>query len=273
MKVNLTTPWLGRNIYDDKSRKLVLTFLRNGYNLTPEALSFLQSQLEPFAFIHYVISKQPKGAVVTIDYLRRLVPAECSMRRAENVDVGGTPSISLTGAVSDQGEVSKRKHDMGDKRQLERIGGGSLDVLSTTPPKFRQLQERLSRTTSILVPHMNKNSTTILDLDLLFESVLRGRVKDVEDESPSVDAPPLSVLLQGRPICSKCGRSDDVIKRDIYLTKHGEIRDYYSCTSCRMRVPTNPTGRRHSPRIIAVTLSRFFSGESSRNIERGMLEE
>jgi len=195
------------------------------------------------------------------------------MRRAENIDVDGTPAAGLTGTVNDQGEVSKRKYDTGDKRQSEEIVWGSLNVLSATSPKFRQSQERLSKTTSILVPHMNNTQSTILDLDLLFESVLKGRLTDVDDEFPSVDSPVLSVLLQGRPICSKCGRSDDVIKRDIYLTKHGEIRDYYSCTSCRMRVPINPTGRRHSPRIIAVTLSRFFSGESSRNIERGMLEE
>jgi len=63
-----------------------------------------------------------------------------------------------------------------------------------------------------------------------------------------------------------------VRKRDDYPTKHGEIREYWSCDRCGPRVPSNVTGRRRSASLVGDVLGRFYGGASIPNIETGLLE-
>jgi hypothetical protein len=127
-----------------------------------------------------------------------------------------------------------------------------------------------------------QNSVSILgkdcspsDFEVLFNLIFgSGLVKADSSESDDSDSsPPLGRLLAGKPVCENCKRSDTVRKRETYRTKRGEDRDYFSCDLCGKRVATNVTGRRHTLKTVAIMLSRFFSGESTRSIQTGMLEE
>jgi hypothetical protein len=184
----------------------------------------------------------------------------------ESAENGSAPVIGQIEYSVNQTEGARGEYETSVERRSDEIARGF-----PLCREFEQPLEKFWKPTSMPAPFIDEMRATGLDIEVLFELVFKGLLLDVGELPPA--ELPLSILLQGKPICPKCGRSNHVINRDIYHTKNGEIRNYYSCTSCRKRVPTNPTGRRHSPQVVAVTLSRFFSNESSRSIEAGMREE
>lgn len=113
------------------------------------------------------------------------------------------------------------------------------------------------------------------DIEVMFQSVFEGRLQRAEalEENPPPPASLVSELAQEKPVCIMCGQSDAVRKREKYHAKCGEVRYYFSCDRCKKRIPSNVTGRRHTIKTVAVILSRFFSSESTRSIQAGMLEE
>jgi hypothetical protein len=136
---------------------------------------------------------------------------------------------------------------------------------------------------SVLIDHAREQgsisilgeNSSLSDLEVLFNLIFgSGLVKvDASESDDSDPSPPVDLLLAGKPVCENCHTSSHVRKRETYHTKRGEDRDYFSCDYCGTRVRTNVTGRRHTVKTVAIMLSRFFSAESTRGIQTGMLEE
>lgn len=177
--------------------------------------------------------------------------------------------------VSMENLANGNSNEARDNLRSDRILSASPDARSIMPSEQRHTLGELCEAPPISVSPIDELQATQLDVELLFQTLFEGRVQQAElrEDDFSLPDPPLSELLNGRPMCPKCQRSDNVRKRDVYRTERGEVRNYYSCNLCGTRVPPNPTGRRHSLRTVAIVLSRYFGGESSRTVATGMLEE
>jgi len=268
---------------------VVRAFLKQNLLLTPEAFKHLWSLPDPLAILTRAAKDMPGGGTVTIDYLHTLDPNEDwtqvgnkSRRPTEGdpdevtqdgSDEPRSPQGSANQADSashaSQARLSRAAEDVGERGEHEQVPESRPDL---------EVELKASESFEAGIPTGSPTSSdehpqTDLDAELLFESFLQGLLNEF-DEVPEPDPSPAPLSeLEGKPVCTNCGGSGNVIKRDAYQTTRGEARDYFSCTRCCHRVPVNVTGRRHTAKTVAVVLSRFFAAESTRNIQTGMLEE